>query len=567
MSTQTSYPSLSSRRLVVAALIAICALGAIASLDAVRRSVLGNGFPFTSTDAVVTDPLKPKGRTSRQLVLGRSVEKSSGANRDATPLERRAASLSTSDLADLSEQVTEMVPTSVPAINGTSFVLPLKQDNVILEGVKDVQAEPIETNWDVHQPSFARWSPPSENQTTLVTESATAVSGTVKPVLHSSTRVAQVSNHATADTAGNGTTQLSPSPLPEAQTTVDKMTLAGVAIEFQRIFGSALASGIQGGFERNWATSLTSRSLSASMQDFGSQQAYAEPAATAKGIGGRIWLGIRSGERGIKLSYWSIDGKSLPDDVHHSSFEPVTFRGSTYLHASAFDIEIDQPFCVYGVEMAVTTGARYVSYELSDAIFGLARLQKDMTLSSYASAHRETTAMGFTASLSGRYPLHLNQLWSTTPIDANEECSGNAVCCPVWLYWNLRTASVWGDVKAEALTEATAVLQASDGRNAFATSRDYAVASSESKDLQGQFELQIGFETRRMLAYLPGEWVLRGGLEYRRWEIGDVLASTQSYAFISDETKEYGGQASAVSNANDDQMELFALVFSIGVNY
>lgn len=342
-----------------------------------------------------------------------------------------------------------------------------------------------------------------------------------------------------------------------------------------RMFGAmsrALQTGFYGGYEISYLSALDDGQAGVVLRDESGGRAYGQDADESSGIGQRVWLGLQSPEgmsRGVRVGYWVFDGSSSADGAFDSTLQPVAFRGLSELEATAVDIEVLQPFVWGGSNLAVSFGGRYADYAQSDTVVGFGELG-GIRLTSLSNALRELQAYGFTASLEGVHPLHL-------PFAAGWCGHNNCPTCGTWAggdlrssaglfwFWNVRGAALFGESKAVALTEATALIPGSPADGDSERILD-TVANDDESGL-GSFELRLGLEYRRPLRFLPSYLVFRGGLEYRRWDVGSVTAESASFASLADVDLDTESAAAAYARIRDEPLELLGVALSAGLYY
>lgn len=333
-----------------------------------------------------------------------------------------------------------------------------------------------------------------------------------------------------------------------------------------------LDTGFYAGYEVSVLSAMDDRDAGVGLFDLTNGRGYGQDADGAVGAGQRVWIGMQGPGRGFRLSYWGLDSKTLVEGPYDTDIMPIAIRGNSSLEASAVDLEVTQPFGYHASRLLMSFGARYAEYEQVDTLVGFAEIGNGVRLTSLSNALREMNGMGFTASLEGTHPLHLPFWAGGCGHDHCNACGSwvEAGCYPttgLFWFWNARGAALWGETKAAVLTEATAMIPGPNDATGFASSRDLAVLTNDSESVLGNLELQLGVEYRRCLQILPTSLVLRGGLEYRRWDLGDDGVVSQSFASLQNEELTQGGRATAYSQIMDEAIDLFGVAFSIGLYY
>lgn len=359
----------------------------------------------------------------------------------------------------------------------------------------------------------------------------------------------------------------SPADAPAVEQTVDHLhgyVLGGLT--------HLLDTGFYAGYEVSVLSAMDDRDAGVGLMDLTNDRSYGQDADGAVGAGQRVWIGMQGPGRGFRLSYWGLDSKTLVEGPYDTDIMPIAIRGNSSLEASAIDLEVTQPFGYHASRLLMSFGARYAEYEQVDTLVGFAEIGNGVRLTSLSNALREMNGMGFTASLEGTHPLHL-PFWAGGCGHDHCNACGSWVepgCYPttgLFWFWNARGAALWGDTKAAVLTEATAMIPGPNDATGFASSRDLAVLTNDSESVLGNLELQLGMEYRRCLQILPTSLVLRGGLEYRRWDLGDDGVVSQSFASLQTEDLTQGGRATAYSQIMDEAIDLFGVAFSVGLYY
>lgn len=377
--------------------------------------------------------------------------------------------------------------------------------------------------------------------------------------------------------APSGTPPASPSDQADqlqAPTTSDlppddprQRSLQALRLQTVSQFQRALESGLYGGYESSYLWAHSQASSTVELSDRGASRSAVTESAAPAGTGGRVWLGVRAGERGFRASYWFTSIDALAPGTTDTALTPLAFRGNNHLNANAFDLEVCQPFHVLGSDLELTAGARRVNYRSVDSLLGYAEHDPGIEVTSIANRSRTLSALGFTGSLQGRHPIHSQAFYDLLPLQYHGDELVHGQCSRTLWYWSTRAAVLWGQSEAASISEASVALNDDPAGHAFARSRDHAMASSDSESMLGAWELQVGIEHRRPMRVLAGELVLRAGLEYRRWSLGRVGAESRSFAFLEDDAGAFGGRAEAHAASTDPRLRMFGLTFAAGFNF
>ena len=386
---------------------------------------------------------------------------------------------------------------------------------------------------------------------------------------------------ATADRAtpakptGGGTAPKADAPKPASTPAEDKPVEQTVDHLRGYVLGGLthlLDTGFYAGYEVSVLSAMDDRDAAVGLADLTNERRYGQDADGTVGAGQRVWIGMQGPGRGFRVGYWGLDSKTLIEGPYDTDIMPIAIRGNSSLEASAIDLEMTQLFGYHASRMLMSFGARYAQYEQVDTLVGFAEIGNGVRLTSLSNALREMDGIGFTASLEGTHPLHLPFWAGGCGHDHCNACGSGEEpgCYPttgLFWFWNARGAALWGETKAAVLTEATAMIPGSDNISGFASSRDLAVLTNDNESGLGNLELQLGMEYRRSLQILPTNLVLRGGLEYRRWDLGDDGVVSQSFATLQTEDLTQGGRATAYSQIMDEAIDLFGFAFSVGFYY
>lgn len=405
--------------------------------------------------------------------------------------------------------------------------------------------------------------PPAAGLNSAATESAP--SGTAESQRGASAESAGVSND-------GGVAEAKSSASALGQDTSGEQTVSHLHGYALGALTHLLDTGFYAGYEVSVLSAMDDRDASVGFVDLTTGRRFGQDADGAVGAGQRVWIGMRGPGRGFRLSYWGLDSKTLVEGPYDTDIMPIAIRGNSSLEASAVDLEVTQPFEYHASRILMSFGARYAEYEQVDTLVGFAELGNGVRLTSLSNALREMDGMGFTASLEGTHPLHLPFWAGGCGHDHCNDCGSweGPGCYPttgLFWFWNARGAALWGETKLAALTEATAMIPGPNDATGFASSRDLAVLTNDNESVLGNLELQLGIEYRRCLQILPSSLVLRGGLEYRRWDLGDDGVISQSFAALQNEELTQGGRTTAYAQIVDEAIDLFGVAFSVGLYY
>jgi len=327
-----------------------------------------------------------------------------------------------------------------------------------------------------------------------------------------------------------------------------------------------LDSGFYAGYESDYLWLLDKSSLGLRMSQ-SNQQAVSVSPADSYGPGGRIWIGMRAAERGIRATYSFYNGQNQ-NDADSGGIAPILARALAVRELQTFDIEVTQPFQLAGVDLEVTAGARHLQYQSIDSLFALAEPTSFLHTVGAASATNDLSALGFTGSMHGRHSLPSTVFGDLLPF-LHDDCdvSGSFTRRSFW-YWDARASALWGESKASALTSAAVSVNDPSGTVGYAASRDYAMATNASESMLGTLELQLGVEHRRRLFVFPkADLVFRTGIDFRRFSLGRSRAAASSFAFLEDDDDTFGLRLDAHAASHDQVLRMFGLVFAVGANF
>ena len=375
-------------------------------------------------------------------------------------------------------------------------------------------------------------------------------------------------------TQGSDSKQQAPTPASTGNSTEaarqnDKPTLQSLGEVRNKttiMLSRMLDSGFYGGYESDYLWLLDKSSLGLRIIQPG-QQAISVSPADSYGPGGRVWIGMRAAERGVRATYSFYNGQNQ-NDADSDGIAPVLSRAIAVRELQTFDIEVTQPFQLAGVDLEVTAGARHLQYESIDSLYSLVEPNSFLHTVGASSATNHLAALGFTGSIHGRHVLPSAVFGDLLPF-LRDDCdvSGCFTRRSYW-YWDARASALWGESKAAALTSAAVSVNDPSGTVGYAASRDYAMATNASESMLGTLELQLGIEHRRRIFVFPNaDLVFRTGIDFRRFSLGRSHAAASSFAFLEDEDDTFGLRMDAHAASHDQVLRMFGLVFAFGANY
>jgi len=283
------------------------------------------------------------------------------------------------------------------------------------------------------------------------------------------------------------------------------------------------------------------------LTDLTTQEVLSGSSHPGFGSGIRTWLGLQRNGWGFRVQYSHFGNDEIdPDPCVPINGEPA-FEQAFYLQAYAVDIELTQGLCFGQWRIDSSFGARYARVERNSMVVGYGTLGNDVNLYGFAMGANQLEGPGFTFSVGGRKPLH----WCWLP-------------CGFSAYWMYRGSLLWADSSASVLTEATAITKDPVG---VANSRDKAFACQEGSENMYISEVQLGIQYERCLQCCPAVFFFRTGLEYQHWVTGDVVAQSNSFAFLQGDPSEFGGRVDAFSRAHDGELDLIGFMLGAGLTY
>ena len=283
------------------------------------------------------------------------------------------------------------------------------------------------------------------------------------------------------------------------------------------------------------------------LTDLTTEQVLSGNAHPSFGAGVRTWLGLQRGGWGFRVQYSHFGNEEIDPHPNVPVNAEPTFLETYYLRAYSVDIELTQGLCFGEWRIDSSFGGRFAKLERNGTVVGYGTLGNGVNLYGLAMGANEIEGPGFTFSLGGRRPLH-----------------GCWLPCGWSLFWQYRGSLLWADSTASVLTEANAITKDPVGA---ANSRDKAFASKEHSEDVYISEIQLGIQYERCLPCCPGVFFFRAGLEYQHWVTGDVVAQSNSFAFLQGGPSEFGGRVDAFSYAHDGDLDLIGFMLGTGLTY
>ena len=393
---------------------------------------------------------------------------------------------------------------------------------------------------------------------------ATIAQGSGPAVQSGSPEPVQANDTATQTASTAASTKNTESPGPGDKATVQ--SLVEVRNKSTMAFARMLDSGFYAGYESDYLWLLNKSSMGLRLSQLNDQSIAVSP-ADSYGPGGRIWIGMRAAERGIRATYSFYNGQNQ-DESPAGGMQQFLSHASAVHDLQTFDIEVTQPFRLAGFGLEVTAGARHLQYQGIDSLFVLAEPTSDLHAVGTANATNDLSALGFTGSIHGKSVLPSKIFGDLLPF-LHDDCdmSGCYTRRSFW-YWDARASALWGESKAAALTSAAVSVNNPSGAVGYAASRDFAMATNASESMLGSLELQLGVEHRRRLFMFPNaDLVFRSGIEFRRFSLGRSFASAKSFAFMRDDDDAFGLRLDTYADSQDRVLRMFGLVFAVGANF
>ncbi len=165
-----------------------------------------------------------------------------------------------------------------------------------------------------------------------------------------------------------------------------------------------LDSGFYVGYEANYIWALNSGSLELSLSQPGQPQGMSFSSKKSLGPGGRVWIGMRAAERGVRASYSFFNGQRQ-GALDAPALNTTIARAIAQHELQTFDIELTQPFRLGRTDLELTAGARHLRFQSLNSLFIEAEPTKSFQAIGTAATSNELNALGFTGSIHGRRPL------------------------------------------------------------------------------------------------------------------------------------------------------------------
>jgi hypothetical protein len=338
---------------------------------------------------------------------------------------------------------------------------------------------------------------------------------------------------------------------------------------------SIISSGVYVGGELTFLSPLREPEQTVALSDLIAKEGFAQSSDSALGVGFRSWLGMTAQDRGVRATVWTF----ADDAVQLSPLVPQlgepTFSSLYRLEAQTVDLEITQRFPFCGRQLDTSFGARYAHMVGQSNTVGYGDVGNGVSLYGMAMAADELEGAGFTASIGGRWDFCSCCGPSCQPASTDAAGSAQALqescsTVPGWLmgwgaYWNVRGSAIWADSTVSVLTDANASVKGTAAATAY--TRNEAYAFDDRGGILGIGEVQVGVEYRRCLACLPAQFFFRTGLEYQRWNIGDLSGSSTSNAYLMGGEPIFGGRVDAVAQADNGFRDLFGVSLATGLTF
>jgi len=304
-------------------------------------------------------------------------------------------------------------------------------------------------------------------------------------------------------------------------------------------------AGIIGGVERLYLAPIDEPTQQVTLTDLATGSSRTGSSDPGLGSGVRAWLGLEQNGTGFRVRYTYFDDAH----VDPSPIVPINtdfgFNEESFLKAETLDVELTRRFCFGSWILDTSFGGRYAHLERHAKVVGYGTLGDDVDVVGLAIGANEVKGAGLTVSIGGRKPI--------------THCGWN-------VFWNFRGSSLWcDDALASALTDANVVTDPALVV-ASAHSRDQAFATKDNEDVFIS-ELQLGLEYERCLQCLPAKLFFRAAFEYHHWEIGDIQARSNSFAFLQGGPPNFGARVDADAQADNADLDLIGFVLAMGLRY
>lgn len=337
-----------------------------------------------------------------------------------------------------------------------------------------------------------------------------------------------------------------------------------IAGDIMNFCGSWCRSGLYFGVEGTFLAPIAEPYQRVVLTDLVTGSPTSGRTKTGLGAGVRTWVGLQNHGWGARVRYWHFGDDTIDVDPDVPINATPTIEEAFYLRADVVDVELTQRFHLVGHQIDTSFGARYADLERNSTVVGYGDVGNGTSLYALAMGANEIEGYGFTTSIGSRFPLWCLQfLRCGGCIDDCVDCGPR--CGRFFGFWNFRGSVLWADSTVSALADASAVTNNVVSASAFA--RNKASASRDHSETVGIVEIQLGVEYQRPLACLPAIAFLRAGFEYQHWETGDLLAVSDSFAFLQGGPPSFGGRAEASAIGSDGDLDLIGFVLGAGLTY
>jgi hypothetical protein len=336
--------------------------------------------------------------------------------------------------------------------------------------------------------------------------------------------------------------------LPDESTIIYEGGSNELWTDFHGACHACCKAGLVGGVEAVFLAPIGEPDQEVIMTDLVTDEVYEGEAHPGFGLGFRTWLGLQRKGWGFRAQYFHFgDGEIDPEPGVPMDKEPA-FEEAFHLRADALDIELTQAFCFGCWKIDTSFGGRYARLERNGTVVGYGTVGNGVNLYGLAMGANELEGPGFTFSIGGRKAL--------------ESCW---LPCGWHAFWRYRGSLLWADTSASVLTEANAVTKDPIGA---ANSRDRAFACEDTENLYIS-ELSLGIEYQRCLRCCPATFFFRTAFEYQHWVTGDVVARSNSFAFLQGSINDqpFGGRVDALAYAHDGDLDLIGFMIGTGLTY
>ena len=346
-------------------------------------------------------------------------------------------------------------------------------------------------------------------------------------------------------------------------------------------FSRVLDSGLYASNEFTFLSTSSIGDVRIGVTDMLSSTTTSESTKSGIGFGNRTTVGIRGAFAGLRATYWTFGANEEVTDYGATNQAMPKFVSASGVDAETVDLEITQPFCIFGCRFESSVGARYANYRANDTLVLVDQMHNSLELTGIAKSSREINGAGPTLALAGRKNLRIG-FWGQPggeflPDFECAEC-GSSSClgeCNTWrschgcfpwnIYWNGRISWLWADESGAALTEASVFQHDGNANIASARSRDKAVITDDADSSIYTLSFQIGLEYCRPI-FCRSQCVIRAGFEYQHWDLGKNVAESQSFAFLTDNSN-FGGRVDSIAQSSKNYVDLAGFTLMLGLNY